>query len=156
MRAPAILRLALYAHTHTKSKRKKEQPHESAGLAGPRRAGVVAYPHTDALRCHDLRRHQALALAADPQQWPAAALAKRFTADAEPLAVAIEYCSSYVVVHSSDGAAYAQRRPPPAPGTPAALAGSVAELGTANDAEGRLPARNRTPPQKPVTFKAEI
>ena len=38
---------------------------------------------------------------------------KKFKADAGSLERAIEYCSSYVVVHSSDGAAYAQKRPPP-------------------------------------------
>jgi|TARA_B110001469_G_C9321934_1_gene172591 hypothetical protein len=99
-----------------------------------------------------LRRHQALALAADLKQWPAAALAKKFKADAGSLERAIEYCSSYVVVHSSDGAAYAQKRPPP--GAAGATAGSTAELGTSNDPRS-LPGNTKRP-QKPVRFKAEI
>ena len=98
------------------------------------------------------RRHQALALAADLKQWPAAALAKKFKADAGSLERAIEYCSSYVVVHSSDGAAFAQKRPPP--GAAGATAGSTAELGTSNDPL-RLPGSPKRN-QKPVTFKAEI
>ena len=93
---------------------------------------------------NDLRRHQALALAADPKQWPAAALAKKFKADAGSLERAIEYCSSYVVVHSSDGAAYAQKRPPP---------GAAAELGTSSDP---LQTNAKRTAQKPVAFKAEI
>ena len=104
---------------------------------------------------HDLRRHQALALAADPKQWPAAALAKKFKADAGSLERAIEYCSSYVVVHSSDGAAYAQKRPPP----------GAAELGTSSDPFGAAELGKSSDPlqtnakrtaQKPVAFKAEI
>jgi hypothetical protein len=100
---------------------------------------------------HDLRRHQALALAADPKQWPAAALAKKFKADAGSLERAIEYCSSYVVVHSSDGAAYAQKRPPP--GAAGATAFSAAELGTSSDP---LQTNAKRTAQKPVTFKAEV
>lgn len=105
---------------------------------------------------HDLRRHQALALAADTKQWPAAALAKKFKADAGSLESAIEYCSSYVVVHSSDGAAYAQRRAPPG-ASPAAQVGSEAELqlGT-SDPLSLASARSMNRTQKPVTFKAEI
>ena len=108
---------------------------------------------------HDLRRHQALALAADPKQWPAAALAKKFKADAGSLERAIEYCSSYVVVHSSDGAAYAQKRPPPgaAGATTFSAAGattfSAAELGTSSDP---LQTNAKRTAQKPVAFKAEI
>ena len=96
---------------------------------------------------HALRRHQALALAADLKQWPAAALAKKFKADAGSLERAIEYCSSYVVVHSSAGAAYAQKRPPPG------AAGAVlSEL--RNDPLSLPENTKRTRP--PTTFKAEI
>ena len=104
---------------------------------------------------NDLRRHQALALAADPKQWPAAALAKKFKADAGSLERAIEYCSSYVVVPSSDGAAYGQKRRPPG----AAELGtssdpfSAAELGTSSDP---LQTNAKRTAQKPVAFKAEI
>ena len=77
-----------------------------------------------------VRRHQALALAADTKQWPAAALAQRFKADAETLESAIEHCSSYVVVHSSDGTAYAQKRT--ALGAVPA-AGRASELGARTD-----------------------
>ena len=98
-----------------------------------------------------MRRHQALALAADPKQWPAAALAKKFKADARSLERAIEYCSSYVVVHSSDGAAYAQKRPPP--GAAGATTFSAAELGTSSDP---LQTNAKRTAQKPVAFKAEI
>ncbi len=94
-----------------------------------------------------MRRHQALALAADLKQWPAAALAKKFKADAGSLERAIEYCSSYVVVHSSAGAAYAQKRPPPG------AAGAVlSEL--RNDPLSLPENTKRTRP--PTTFKAEI
>lgn len=98
-----------------------------------------------------MRRHQALALAADPKQWPAAALAKKFKADAGSLERAIEYCSSYVVVHSSDGPAYAQKRPPP--GAAGGTAFSAAELGTSSDP---LQTSAKRTAQNPVTFKAEI
>ena len=104
---------------------------------------------------NDLRRHQALALAADPKQWPTAALAKKFKADAGSLERAIEYCSSYVVVHSSDGAAYAQKRPPPGAAELGTSSNpfSAAELGTISDP---LQTNAKRTAQKPVAFKAEI
>ena len=127
----------------------------------PRRSSICHSFAHGPCRCtaharNDLRRHQALVLAADPKQWPAAALAKKFKADAGSLERAIEYCSSYVVVHSSDGAAYAQKRPPP--GAAAELGTSsdpfsAAELGTSSDP---LQTNAKRTAQKPVAFKAEI
>lgn len=60
-----------------------------------------------------LELHQALALAADRQKWPADALASRFKANATLLEAAIEHCSAYMIVPGPDGLAYGEKRKPP-------------------------------------------